>query len=118
MDIEEVTADDTAVVEAAVTVDNAVQQADSPWSHPSTVTPCAGMVRHGWDGATPRCLVARAGDRVLGHASFWIGDWDNTDLAWYDIVVHPQERRSGVGSALVASLRDLTRQTGRTKIGA
>ncbi|MGZ5415881.1 MAG: GNAT family N-acetyltransferase [Nocardioides sp.] len=118
MEIEEFTADDTAVVGAAVAVDNAVQEVDSPWSHPSTVTTFAGMMRHGWDGETPRCLVARAGDRVLGHASFWIGEWDNTDLAWFDIVVHPKERRSGVGSALVESLRDLTRQTGRTKIGA
>jgi GNAT superfamily N-acetyltransferase len=118
MDIEEFTADDTAVVEEVVAVNNAFQQADAPWSHPSTVTTVSGMMRHGWDGETPRCLVARRGDSVVGHASFWIGEWDNTDLAWFDIVVHPQARRSGVGSSLVDALRDLTRQTGRTKVGA
>jgi GNAT superfamily N-acetyltransferase len=118
MDIEEFTADDTAVVEEVVAVNNAVQQADSPWSHPSTVTTVAGMMRHGWDGETPRCLVARAGDSVVGHASFWIGEWDNTDLAWFDIVVHPEARRGGVGSGLVGALRDLTRETGRSKVGA
>lgn len=118
MDIEEFTADDTAVVEEVVAVNNAFQQADAPWSHPSTVTTVSGMMRHGWDGETPRCLVARRGDSVVGHASFWIGEWDNADLAWFDIVVHPQARRSGVGSSLVDALRDLTRQTGRTKVGA
>jgi GNAT superfamily N-acetyltransferase len=118
MDIEEFTADDTQVVEEVVAVNNAVQQADSPWSHPSTVTTVSGMMRHGWDGETPRCLVARQGDSVAGHASFWIGEWDNTDLAWFDIVVHPGARRGGVGSSLVEALRDLTRQTGRTKVGA
>ena len=118
MDIEEFTADDTEVVEAVVAVNNAFQQADAPWSHPSTVTTVSGMMRHGWDGETPRCLVARRGGSVVGHAAFWIGEWDNTDLAWFDIVVHPQARRSGVGSALVDVLRDLTRQTGRTKVGA
>src|SRR5512139_3531866 len=118
MDIEEFTAADTAVVEEVVAVNNAVQQVDSPWSYPSTVTTVAGMMRHGWDGETPRCIVARAGDDVVGHASFWIGEWDNTDLAWFDIVVHPEARRAGVGTALVGALRDLTRETGRSKIGA
>ncbi len=118
MDIEEFTADDTAVVEEVVAVNNAVQKVDSPWSHPSTVTTVSGMMRHGWDGETPRCLVARQGDSVVGHASFWIGEWDNTDLAWFDIVVRPEARRGGVGSALVGALRDLTRETGRSKIGA
>jgi GNAT superfamily N-acetyltransferase len=118
MDIEEYTVEDAGIVAEVVAVNNAVQQADAPWSHPSTVTTVSGMMRHGWDGETPRCLVARQGDSVVGHASFWIGEWDNTDLAWFDILVHPAARRGGVGSALVEALRDLTRQSGRTKIGA
>ncbi len=118
MHIEEFTADDDGLVEEVVGLQNCIQQADSPWAHPMTVTSLVGMMRHGWDGETPRSLVARVGDRVVGHASFWIGEWDNTDLAWFDVSVHPDARRGRVGSSLVDALRDLTRQTGRTKIGA
>jgi GNAT superfamily N-acetyltransferase len=117
MDIEEFTADDTAVVEQVVAVQNAVAQADTPWVHPATVTTLVGMMRHGWDGETPRSLVARDAGTVVGHTSLWVSDWDNTDLAWWDVVVHPDHRRRGVGSALVGALTELTRETGRTKVG-
>lgn len=118
MQIEEFTADDTAVVEHVVSLVRAVEKADSPWSHPTTTTTLTGMMRHGWDGETPRCFVARDDDgQVVGMAEFWIGEWDNTDLAWLSVLVHPDRRRRGIGSALMERMLELTRETGRTKVG-
>ncbi len=117
MEIAEYTAEDLGVVEAVVAVNNAFAQADAPWSHPSTVTSWVGMTLHGWDGETPRRFVAREGGEVLGHGSFWISEWDNTDLAWFDVIVHPEQRRHGIGTALLDALVDLAREAGRTKLG-
>lgn len=117
MQIEEFTADDTAVVEEVVAYTCAVERVDSPWVHPTTATQLVGMMRHGWDGETPRCFVARDGGRVVGSSEFWIGEWDNTDLAWLWLSTHPEMRRRGIGSELMNAMLDLTRQTGRTKVG-
>jgi GNAT superfamily N-acetyltransferase len=117
MHIAEYGAGDLQVIEDVVALNNAFERADAPWSHPSTVSGWIGMTLHGWDGETPRRFVAREHDRVVGHGSFWASEWDNTDLAWLDVVVHPEHRRHGVGTALLGALLDLSRQAGRTKIG-
>ncbi|CAN5285184.1 GNAT family N-acetyltransferase [soil metagenome] len=117
MHIEEFTVEDAATIRKVTGLQNAIDRFDSPWTHPATVTAVTGRMRHGWDGEPPRCLVARDDDRVVGSANFWIGEWDNTDLAWLDIGVHAQHRRRGVGSALMAALLDLTEETGRSKLG-
>ncbi len=117
MDIEEFTVDDTHTVEGMVAVQRAVERVDSPWAHPTTVTAATGMMRHGWDGETPRCFVARDGGAVVGFTQFWLSEWDNTDLAWIDVSVHPEARRRGVGSALTTAMVDLARELGLTKIG-
>lgn len=41
---------------------------------------------------------------------------DNTDKAWLEIVVDPDHRRRGVGSALIARLLDVAEAAGRTVI--
>ena len=120
MQIEEFTADDTAVVDEVVEMVREIQQADSPWVHPATRTTFGGMLRHGWDGEAPRGFVARddEGGRPVGVALFWVSEWDNRDLAWLDVSVRPDARRRGVGTALLEAMKALARETGRTKIGA
>jgi GNAT superfamily N-acetyltransferase len=118
MRIEEFSADDAAVVGEVVSLLNAIEKADSPWAHPTTAIRLTGMMRHGWDGETPRCFVMRDDDgAVVGASEFWTSEWDNTDLAWLWIGVHPDRRRRGVGSALMSRMLELTRETGRTKVG-
>jgi GNAT superfamily N-acetyltransferase len=118
MQIEEFTVADASAVEEVVALTRAVEKADSPWVHPTTVTTYTGSMRHGWDGETPRCFLARDTDGVaVGSSEFWIGEWDNTDLAWLGVQVHPDRRRRGVGTALMTRMLELTRETGRTKVG-
>jgi GNAT superfamily N-acetyltransferase len=117
MEIEEFTPDDSAVVAECVAVQNAAEQVDSPWVHPTTVSGYTGILRYGWDGEAPRCFVIRDGGRTVGHASYWTSEWDNTDLAWCDVTVAPASRRAGAGSALLVHLVELARSEGRTKVG-
>jgi GNAT superfamily N-acetyltransferase len=117
MQIEEYTADDTAVVAEVVELSRAVEETDSPWVHPTTVTTMTGMLRYGWDGEAPRVFVAREGGRVVGSAAYWTSEWDNQHLAWLGFKVHPDHRRRGVGSALLGSLLDRARDEGRTTVG-
>ena len=53
----------------------------------------------------------------MGVASLELGEWDNLDLAWIELYVHPEHRRRGHGSAFLAHLLELAREAGRTKFG-
>ncbi len=78
------------------------------------------MLRHGWDGETPRSFVAReeTTGEVVGVALYWVSEWDNQDFAWLDLTVAPAHRRRGIASRLIEAMSDLARETGRTKLGA
>ncbi|QNN52915.1 GNAT family N-acetyltransferase [Nocardioides mesophilus] len=121
MGIEELRIDEpqaAAPVEEVVGLYNAVDAVDAPWSHPWTTTGLAGMLRHGWDGEPPRLFAVREAGRLVGAGELWTSEWDNTDLAWLGVSVHPDERRRGVGTALLARLLEEARACGRTKVGA
>lgn len=117
MEIVEFGPDDGDVIDEVVELDNAVLSVDSPWVHPSTRTTVRGLLRYGWDGEPPRCFVARESGSAVGLAEIWASDWDNTDLAWFDLLVHPEHRRRGLGGALMGCLLDRSRDVGRTKVG-
>ena len=46
------------------------------------------------------------------------GEWDNRDLAWLALVVHPECRGRGHGSELLGRLMHVGRGEGCTKVGA
>lgn len=56
--------------------------------------------------------------RVVGASSLWFFDLDNTHLAEIEIWVHPDSRRHGVGSALLAAAESCAREVGRTTMVA
>lgn len=110
--------DDTAGVQQYVDVANAVSEADSPWDHPRTPHQIAGLLRRGWDGDAPLAFLAHDGsDGAVGVLEIWTTDWDNVELAWLWLVVHPDHRRRGVGSALMEHAVTTARELGRTKLG-
>ena len=50
--------------------------------------------------------------------SFFAPSWDNPELAWLNLTVHPEHRRRGFGSEGLRFLLDRAAAAGRTKIGA
>jgi GNAT superfamily N-acetyltransferase len=45
------------------------------------------------------------------------GEWDNRDLAWLELVVHPGCRRQGHGTSLLEGLLEVAREAGCSKVG-
>lgn len=58
-------------------------------------------------------LVARSGERPVGYIGVWIiaGEGHITNVA-----VHPDFRRSGVGTRLLTAIGDLAREKGATRL--
>ena len=110
--------DDAAGVEQYVAVANAASALDSPWENPRTPHQIAGLLRRGWDGDAPHAFLAHdETGAATGILEVWTTDWDNLDLAWLWVVVHPDHRRRGVGSALMEHGFAIARELGRTKLG-
>ncbi|MFP5253443.1 MAG: GNAT family N-acetyltransferase [Actinomycetes bacterium] len=110
--------DDEAGVQQYVAVANAASALDSPWEHPRTVHQIGGLLRRGWDGDAPHAFLAHDGSgTAVGALEVWVNDWDNVDLAWLWLVVRPDHRRRGVGSALMEHAFGTARELGRTKLG-
>jgi RimJ/RimL family protein N-acetyltransferase len=110
--------DDVVGLEQYVAVANAASALDSPWEHPRTPHQIDGLLRRGWDGDAPHAFLAHdESGAVTGVLEVWTTDWDNLDLAWLWVVVHPDHRRRGVGSALIEHGFATARELGRTKLG-
>jgi GNAT superfamily N-acetyltransferase len=118
LQITEITHEDPRVVAEWVELVNAVGAADAPWEHTATVAGATGMLERGWDGEPPRAFVSQDADgSFTGALELWTSEWDNTDLAWLWLAVHPDHRRQGIGSALMRHAFDVARELGRSKLG-
>ena len=109
--------DEAAEVAAWVDLANAVSAVDSPWMHPTTVTEAAGRFRHGWDGEPTEPFLARVEGEVVGWGGIATSEYDNLDLAWLDLEVHPAHRRRGHGSQILEFLFAECRRRDRTSVG-
>lgn len=117
MDITPLRLDDPDDVRAWRLLDNAVSAVDAPWAFPATDLSVAGWFGHGWDGEPATPYVARADGEVVGGGSVGTSERDNLHLAWFEIQVHPDHRRRGHGSAILAHLEERARELGRTSAG-
>ncbi|WP_051276622.1 GNAT family N-acetyltransferase [Marmoricola sp. URHB0036] len=115
--VDEYDADDAASVEASRQVLNAAHAVDAPFV--PTLTPFRRTMnlRHGWDGSPERHLLLRVDDQPVAVVDIELGEWDNRDLAWFDLLVHPAHRSRGYGSRLLTEALDLAKQQRRTKFG-
>ena len=117
MEIERFTPDDHEAIVAAVELTNAAFKLDAPFEYPYTVTDYASMRRYGWDGEVPETYGVWEHDRLAGVVAVHIGEWDNTHLAWLEVLVHPDLRGAGRGSEMLAFAEGRARDLGRTSIG-
>ncbi|HEU4514612.1 MAG TPA: GNAT family N-acetyltransferase [Nocardioidaceae bacterium] len=117
MQIERFTPDDHDTTVAAVELTNAAFKVDAPYEHPFTVAAYAAMRRYGWDGEAPETFAAWEHDRLAGVVALHTSEWDNTHLAWLEVLVHPDLRGAGRGSEMLAFAENRAREIGRTSIG-
>lgn len=118
MDIGRLDPENVADVRAALAVRNAGRAVDAPLLHDSTEVSYVGWLRLGWDGEPPHAWIGRVDGVVVGVLQIEASTYDNTHLGWVDIVVHPEHRRRGHGSALLRFGIDHARRVlGRSTIG-
>ncbi|GAA1534453.1 GNAT family N-acetyltransferase [Nocardioides humi] len=108
--------DDHADVAAWARLVDAISDADAPWEQRETPKLGAARFRHGWDGEPETPYLLRAGDEVLGWGSIATSEYDNRDIAFLAVGVHPAHRRRGHGSALLGVLLEEARCRGRTSL--
>ncbi|MEP6817359.1 MAG: GNAT family N-acetyltransferase [Marmoricola sp.] len=118
MELREFTADDAAAISLAVELENAGNAVDCPWQHQVTPYRKEMEMRHGWDGEVGRHLLLYDGQTPVGGAELSTSEWDNRELVWLGLGIHPDHRRRGLGSGLVDRLLALSREMGRSLAGA
>jgi GNAT superfamily N-acetyltransferase len=117
MDLRQFGPDDAPALRECVRVRNAGRRVDSPWEHPATEVALAGYYRYGWDLEPAVPFLAEVDGEVVGYAGHSVSEHDNRHLAWLTVEVHPDHRRRGHGSAMLAALVERVRGLGRTSVG-
>lgn len=108
--------DDPAVIDGIHEVEVAVTAEVLPDDPPITRIEMEGLLRHPRPFTTNHRWVARDVDgRIVGHAVLNHGTTDeNPTLASFDVVVHPDVRRRGIGRGFLASMVPRAREQQRT----
>ncbi|MGI9157788.1 MAG: GNAT family N-acetyltransferase [Marmoricola sp.] len=109
--------DDAGAIRLAVEIENAHHAVDCPWLHPLTVYRQEMEMRHGWDGETGSWFLAYDAGVPVGLLSLDTSEWDNRDLAWLGVAIHPAHRRRGHGTRALSLLQQLAAQMGRSLVG-
>jgi len=117
MEIRRFGPDDRAELASFAEIVNAANAVDAPWAHPLTVHGAEGRLRHGWDGEVETAFLGLVDDVPVAVGTVGTSDYDNLHLAWLGVTVRPENRRRGLGSALLEALVAETKARGRTSIG-
>lgn len=101
-------------------LDAAVQQADLG-SADSASTPVGILVRMNSQRYLRKVrqiavVDAPDGPQVVGSATVFLPARSNPELTYVAVMVHPEHRRQGIGSALAGWARDAARAAGRTSL--
>jgi GNAT superfamily N-acetyltransferase len=79
----------------------AAEAVDRPGDPPPDLAEIAGRLRARRDDRRFMRWVVRSGDGMVGHVVLMLPDLDNQHLAWANVIVHPDHRRRGLGTALL-----------------
>ena len=110
--------DDARLVGAQVDLLNAARAVDDPDDWPALPELRALDIRYGWDLRPEEYYLyfVDESSQPVGALTVELPSWDNENLVWAEITVHPDHRRQGHGSALMAALLDRAREAGRTTV--
>lgn len=117
VEIQEFSPDDRDALRGWVEVTNAVRRAETPWVHPITEHEATGRLRYGWDLEPEVPLLGTADGVPVAAGTYCVSEHDNLHLAWLSLDVHPDHRKQGHGSALLADLERVVASRGRTSVG-
>ena len=110
--------DDMAQVTAIANIEEAARQVDDPDDFPPIPEMLAGDLRYGWDLEPGECYLYAPGNAAepVGVLALDLPTRDNLHLVWAQIVVHPDHRRRGHGSAIMNEALRRAREAGRSTI--
>jgi GNAT superfamily N-acetyltransferase len=113
-----VNAGDAESIEVLTDLYNAARIVDDPTSPPAIAEQVAGDVEFGWDmHPDVRYLYTPpGGDSPVGVLAVDLPIYDNLQLMWAEILVDPNHRRQGHGTALMEEALRQAREAGRTII--
>jgi len=109
---------DTDQLAGYVATVNAARAVDSPWVHPLTLREKEGDLRHGWDGEPSTPYLGTEDGAVVAVGAINTSELDNLHLAWLNVQVHPDHRRRGLGSEMLAAMVGVAAERGRTSVGS
>ena len=116
IDVRPMRADDPAEIEAARQIYNAAFAEDVPDFPAITEREFEGQIRHPWPGQDQHRWVAELDGQLAGLVRVGLPTLDNLHSANIDLVVNPQHRRHGVGTALYESVVEFCRANDRNTL--
>jgi GNAT superfamily N-acetyltransferase len=109
---------DTESIQLLTDLYNAARVVDDPTSPPAIAELVAGDVEFGWDlHPDARYLYTpSSGDGPVGMIAVDLPVYDNLQLIWAEVLVHPEHRLQGHGTVLMEEVLRQAREAGRTII--
>lgn len=115
IDIRTLDRGDDDTIDAALAVQRAAREVDTPDFPPPCRDSFVGLLRHEVSAVRREFRVARAGDEVVGYLELTLPLRDNTDNSEITLEVHPAHRRRGVGRALYGYAVETLHALGRKR---
>jgi GNAT superfamily N-acetyltransferase len=104
---------DPAAIDQAYRIGSAANDADLPDFPPFCRQRFVASIHHPFPGNAPHRALAHVDGVPAGYLALDLPQLDNTDNATAELVVHPDQRRRGVGRALHAYAVEVLRRHGR-----
>jgi GNAT superfamily N-acetyltransferase len=113
--LQPVSPDDTASVAALVALHNAAQRVDDPDGMDWLPVVAADELRYGWDLQPEEHFLYRpeGADQPVAALAVDMPKRDNRHLFWMQLIVHPEHRRQGHGTAVMNAALRMAEQAGR-----
>jgi len=110
--------DDDEAVASALDVLEPARQLDDPTSSATEPGIYRGWLRYGWDLRPEEqyLYLPEPGAVPVGVLAVDLPTRDNQHLVWADLTVHPDLRRQGHGSTMMAEVLRRSREAGRTTV--